>query len=66
MSEKVLDELAEWIDPTVIAQAILDEFEGLDSFEPTCENCQAVWLDFLEHYLSDGIHSSLGAVMAKS
>ena len=31
MSEKVLDELAEWIDPRVIADAILQELESQEA-----------------------------------
>ena len=46
MSDKVLDELAEWIDPGVIAEAILQELESQE-VEQTIANGQKVWLDFL-------------------
>ena len=64
MSEKVLDELAEWIDPRVIAEAIL---EGLESqeVEQTVANGQKVWLDFLESELPDGLNSSIKAIFQK-
>jgi len=41
MSDKALDELAEWIDPGVIAEAILQELESQE-IEPTLANGQKV------------------------
>lgn len=53
MTDKAQDELADWIDPTVIAGAILEEL-GEQGVEATLENGQAVWLDALEelHHLA--------------
>jgi len=61
MSEKVLDELAKWIDPRVIAEAILQELESQE-VEQTVANGQKVWLDFLETELSEGLRSSIKAI----
>ena len=61
MSEKVLDELAEWIDPGVIAKAILQELESQE-VEPTVANGRKVWLDVLESELPDGLRSSVKAI----
>jgi len=57
MSSKVvihpLTELADWIDTSVIAEAILEELEE-QGVSPTLENGQKVWLDALEelHHLA--------------
>jgi len=61
MSDKVLDELAEWIDPRVIAEAILQELEGQE-VEQTVANGQKVWLDFLERELHNGLRSSVKTI----
>jgi len=61
MSEKVLTELAEWIDPRLIAEAILEELES-QQVEPTVANGQKVWLDFLESTLPDGLRSSVTSI----
>ena len=61
MSEKVLDELAEWIDPRAIAEAVLQELESQE-VEPTAANGQKVWLDVLESELSEGLRSSIKAI----
>ena len=47
-----LTELADWIDTSVIAEAILEELED-QGVPPTLENGQEVWLDALEeiHHL---------------
>ena len=47
-----LTELADWIDTSVIAEAILEELENQE-VPPTLENGQEVWLDALEeiHHL---------------
>jgi len=59
MSE--LDELAEWIDPRVIAEAILQELESQE-VEQTVPNGMKVWLDILESGLPDAIRSSIKAI----
>ena len=58
MSNKVVDELAEWIDPRVIAEAILKELESQE-VEQTVPNGMKVWLDVLESGLPDAIRSSI-------
>ena len=61
MSEKVLAELAEWIDPRAIAEAILQELESQE-VEQTLANGQKVWLDFLGTELPEGLRSSIKAI----
>lgn len=61
MSDKVLDELAEWIDSRAIAEAILRELESQE-VEQTLANGQKVWLDFLETELPEGLRSSIKAI----
>jgi len=61
MSEKVLAELAEWIDPRVIAEAILQELASQE-LEQTVPNGMRVWLDVLESGLPDAIRSSIKAI----
>jgi len=55
-----LTELADWIDTSTIAEAILEELEE-QGVPPTLENGQKVWLDFLETRLSEGLRSSVKA-----
>jgi len=64
MSEKVLAELAEWIDPRVIAEAIIEELESQE-VEQTVANGQKVWLDFLESELTEGLRSSIKTIFSK-
>ena len=61
MSEKVREELAEWIDSRVIAEAILDELEDQE-LELTVANGQRVWLDVLENGLPGAIQSTVKAI----
>ena len=61
MSDKELAELAEWIDPGVIAKAILQELESQE-VKPTVANGRKVWLDVLESELPDGLRSSVKAI----
>ena len=56
----LLDELAQWIDTTVIAQAIVEEMEEQE-LKPTLKNAQSVWLDVLEVGLPDALKSSVEA-----
>lgn len=55
---QVVRETAAWIDTDVIAQSIV---EGLDEedMDITLENAQTVWLDILEHYLTDDVFSAI-------
>ena len=61
MSDKVKDELAQWIDPRAIAEAVLQELESQE-VKPTIANGQKVWLDVLESELSEGLRSSIKAI----
>ena len=62
MSE--LDQLTEWIDPRVIAEAILQELKSQE-VEQTTPNGIKVWLDVLESGLPDAIRSSIKAIFSK-
>ena len=62
MSE--LDQLTEWIDPRVIAEAILQELKSQE-VEQTVPNGIKVWLDVLESGLPDAIRSSIKAIFSK-
>jgi len=61
MPEEVREELAEWIDSRVIAQAILDELEDQE-VESTVANGQKVWLDVLENGLPGALQSTIRAI----
>ena len=61
MSERVREELAEWIDSRVIAEAIFEELEDQE-LEPTVANGQKVWLDVLESGLPSAIQSTIRAI----
>ena len=61
MSDKVKEELAQWIDTSVIAEAIADELEE-QGIEETFENGKRVWLGFLETELSEGLRSTVRAL----
>ena len=54
----VQEELARWISPQAIAEAVLDELES-QGYQQTLENGQAVWLDVLQNELPEGISSSV-------
>jgi len=57
---KIKHELASWIETDVIAEHILGELEE-QGVEPTLENAQAVWLDFLETELCQTLQSVVRA-----
>ena len=61
MSDRELDELAEWIDSRAIAEAILQEL-GDQGIEAIVANGQRVWLDFLESELTEGLRSTIRAI----
>jgi hypothetical protein len=46
--EKVIDEIAEWIDTYVIAEMVVDHLEDQGE-EPTVERCKEVWYGTLEN-----------------
>lgn len=65
--EEIREQLIEWIDVGVIADAILDgleenlhDYDGFPSpVHPNLEDAQAVWLSFLETHLVDGIRAKV-------
>ena len=61
MSNKVVDELTDWIDPRAIAEAILEELKSQE-VEQTVPNGMKVWLDVRESGLPDAIRSSITAI----
>ena len=58
MSENIKQELANWLDKDVIAEAILEEMEE-SGIEGTLENAKATWLSFLTAELHDGLKRSI-------
>ena len=54
------EQLAEWIDTDVIANAISEELEE-QGVKLTLENAKAIWLDVLENELPDALSSSVKA-----
>ncbi len=54
------EQLAEWIDTDVIANAISEELEE-QGVKPTLENAKTIWLDVLENELPDALRSSVKA-----
>ena len=56
----IKEQLAEWIDTDVIANAISEELEER-GIEPTLENDRTIWLDVLENELPDALRSSVKA-----
>jgi len=54
------EQLAEWIDTDVIADAISEELEE-QGVIPTLENAKTIWLDVLENELPDALRSSVKA-----
>lgn len=63
MRDKLIAELAAWIEPTIIAEAIVERMElviadpDLSDKLITLENAKNIWLDFLECELSDGLET---------
>ena len=53
-----LTKLADWIDTSTIADAILEELEEQGE-TPSLENGKTIWLDVLEHELTDALRSSV-------
>lgn len=54
----VIDELAQWIDADLIAEAIFDELENQGK-QPTLDHGKIIWLDILVHELPQAIASSV-------
>jgi len=58
--EKLVDQLSEWIDSRVIANAIVDVMsEAVSSGEMTLDNAKAIYIDFLQNELRDSLRGSL-------
>ena len=55
-------ELAEWIEPQPLAEAVLETLEE-QLAEVTLENAKKLYLDFLETELPRGLSSSLAALI---
>lgn len=56
-----VEELADWIDANVIAEALLDELLE-NNIEPSVENGKKLWLDILEYQLPDAIQSAINHI----
>ena len=52
--EKVIDEVAAWIDTRVIAEMVANHLEQ-EGEEVTVESCKEAWLGTLENNLGSGI-----------
>jgi len=63
-TEKEVNELIYWFDTAVLARTILELLEE-EGAKPTVKNAKAVWLDFLETELSDGLVKSVRALIDK-
>lgn len=57
-------QLSNWIDAGVIADAIIRALED-EQVKADLEKAQAVWLDFLETELPDGLQSSTRALVER-
>lgn len=57
--------LADWLDADVIADAILEQLREQGK-KPSFDNGKAVWLDFLETELSDGLENTIIALIQKN
>ena len=57
-SDEVKAKVADYIDTSVVAEAILDDLEE-EGLPPTVENAQKLWLDFLGTELHEGIRGVL-------
>jgi len=60
--DKLSNQLTEWIDSGVIAQAIIDNMQeyGLPQSEITLETAKKIWLGFLENQLREGLKTEVG------
>jgi len=54
------EQLAEWIETDVIADAISEELEE-QGVKPTLENAKTIWIDVLENELPDALRASVKA-----
>jgi len=63
-TEREVNELINWIDTGVLARNILETLKE-EGAKPTVKNAKAVWLDFLETELPDGLVKSVRALIDK-
>lgn len=56
--EKRIEELSDWIDTQVIAEALLDELLEND-IEPSVDNGKKAWLDILQNELPRAIRVTI-------
>ena len=55
---KAVKELAEWIDPEVLAGVLIMALAA-QGVEPTVENGKKAWLDILENSIGDAVESAV-------
>lgn len=58
MREKLVNDLARWLDAHAIAKAIVDRME-VEEIEVTLEGAKKVWASFLECEIRDGLESRI-------
>ena len=63
-TEREVNELIYWFDTASLARNILGTLEE-EGAKPTVKNAKAVWLDFLETELPDGLVKSIRALIGK-
>ena len=54
---EVIDQLTDWIEPSAIAEAVLETLED-QGITASLENAKEVYLDFLANGLADGLAES--------
>ena len=60
--KKLLEDLAEWIDVSTLAEAIIDGMES-EEVKVTLEGAQKIWLSFLECELADALETRIDALV---
>ena len=63
-TEKEVNELIYWFETAALARTILETLDE-GGAKPTVQNAKAVWLDFLETELPDGLVKSVRALIDK-
>ena len=63
-TEREVNELTWWFDTTTLARTILETLDE-EGAKSTVKNAKAVWLDFLETELPDGLVKSVRALIDK-
>ena len=63
--EELVDQLSEWIEADVIAEQLVDAMAEIDlPEEMTLDNAKAVYLDFLQNELPEGLRRSVSPIGA--